>query len=52
MNSVIQNDDGTVALAGASYYWFFTAAVLVTGILFIFAAKAYKEETYIQDRIA
>lgn len=49
VNSFIQNDDGTVALAGASYFWFFVAVVLVTGVLFIFAAKAYKEEMYLQQ---
>lgn len=49
VNSVIQNDDGTVALAGASYFWFFVGVVLVTGVIFIFAAKAYKEELYLQE---
>ena len=49
VNSVIQNDDGTVALAGASYFWFFVGVVVVTGVIYIFAAMAYKEEMYLQD---
>ena len=49
INRFIQNADGTTSLAGASYYWFFTGLVSAAGILFIFAAIAYKEETYIQE---
>lgn len=48
VNSIIQNADGTSALEGASYYWFFVGVIAVTGLLYIFAAKAYKEETYLQ----
>ncbi len=48
VNAFIQNDDGTVALAGASYYWFFVGVILVTGVLYIFAARLYKEEIYLQ----
>ncbi|UCD27710.1 MAG: POT family MFS transporter, partial [Planctomycetota bacterium] len=35
VNKFIQNQDGTSKLAGASYYWFFTAAMLLTAIIFI-----------------
>lgn len=49
VNTFIQNPDGTTSLAGPAYYWFFTALVTVAGVLYIFAAKAYKEEIYIQD---
>ncbi len=49
VNSFIQNADGTVKLAGASYYWFFTALVLVAGVCYVIAASFYKEKTYLQD---
>ncbi len=32
---VIENPDGTSKLPGASYYWFFAIAMLVTSVLFI-----------------
>jgi POT family proton-dependent oligopeptide transporter len=49
VNYVIQNEDGTSKLPGASYYWFFTIAMLVTGVLFIPVARRYKTKEYIQD---
>lgn len=49
VNKVIQNPDGTVALMGADYYWFFVKLVTVAGVCFVVAAKFYKEESYIQD---
>jgi POT family proton-dependent oligopeptide transporter len=49
VNAVIQNPDGTSKLPGASYYWFFTGAMLVTAILFIPLALRYKAKEYIQD---
>jgi len=49
VNKVIQNPDGTSKLAGADYYWFFTAVMFVTGVLFVFVAMTYREKTYIQD---
>jgi POT family proton-dependent oligopeptide transporter len=49
VNSVIKNDDGTSKLPGASYYWFFVIAMLVTGALFIPVARWYKPREYIQD---
>ena len=49
VNKFIQNPDGTTSLDGPSYYWFFTVIVTVAGFLYIFAAKAYKEENYIHD---
>lgn len=49
VNSVIQNDDGTVALTGSAYYMFFTYLVIGAGVAFIIAAMFYKEESYIQD---
>jgi len=48
VNHVIKNPDGTSKLPGASYYWFFTAAMLVTAVLFIPMARWYKPREYIQ----
>ena len=49
VNKVIQNEDGSSKLEGASYYWFFTIVMLVASFIFIFVAKAYREKTYILD---
>ena len=49
VNDVIKNDDGTSKLPGASYYWFFTIAMLITAVLFIPVAAKYKVKDYIQD---
>lgn len=49
VNHVIKNPDGTSKLPGASYYWFFVGAMLVTGVLFIPIARWYKPREYIQD---
>jgi len=48
VNTLIQRDDGTILLAGPRYYWFFASIMLVVSILFIFVAKAYREETHLQ----
>jgi len=49
VNAIIINEDGSSKLAGPSYYWFFTIAMLVTAILFIPVAKRYRVKDYIQD---
>ena len=49
VNQYIQNDDGTVTLEGADYYWFFTYAIAVTAVLFLLVLKFYVPNTYIQD---
>ncbi len=48
VNFVIQNDDGSSKLAGASYYWFFTGAMLLAACLFLPLVFIYKEKAYIQ----
>jgi len=48
VNTFIQGEDGTIWLAGPSYYWFFASVMLVVSILFILVAKAYREETHLQ----
>ena len=49
VNAIIGNEDGTSKLAGANYYWFFTAAMIVTGVLYIPVAMRFKATEYIQD---
>jgi POT family proton-dependent oligopeptide transporter len=49
VNLFIQNEDGTSKLPGASYYWFFVIAMLITGCIFIPIACWYKPKEYIQD---
>ncbi len=48
VNYFIQNPDGSSKLPGASYYWFFTIAMLVTAVFFIIVAIRYRGKTYIQ----
>lgn len=52
VNHVIQNDDGTSKLAGASYYWFFVGIMLVTTLLFTVYAQFFRMEKYIQREAA
>jgi len=49
VNKFIQNQDGSVKLAGAAYYWFFTELMLGAAVLFIIVACFYREKTYIQE---
>ena len=49
VNALIQNKDGSSKLPGASYYWFFTVAMLVMAALFIPVAMRYRVQSYIQD---
>jgi len=52
VNFFIQNRDGSLKLTGASYFYFFTAIMLVTSVLFVFFARFYRGNTYIQDEAA
>ncbi len=49
VNKFIQNPDGSSKLEGASYFWFFAIAMVVTAALFVPVARRYKVKTYIQD---
>jgi len=51
VNLLIRNPDGTSKLPGASYYWFFMIAMIVTAVLFIPIARWYKQREYIQDEV-
>lgn len=45
----LKQDGGTSALDGAAYYWFFTALMLATSVVYVFFAKFfYRGRTYIQ----
>ena len=52
VNHFIQNADGSSKLPGASYYWFFAGAMLVTLVLYIPVAMLYPVKEYIQDEKA
>jgi len=49
VNLVVENSDGSTKLPGASYYWFFAAAMVVTLVLYIPVAKKFPVREYIQD---
>ena len=48
INWFIQNEDGSLKLQGAQYFWFFTALMFLTSIGFIFVAKHYKVKTFVR----
>ena len=47
VNHFIQNADGTVKLAGANYYLFFAALMLVAALVFILIAVLYRGRSFI-----
>lgn len=49
VNMVIQNPDGSTWMTDTQYYWFFTALVFGTAIIFALVSSKFKEKTYIQD---
>jgi len=50
VNSLIQNPAIKPLLEGSYYFWFFAGLMLLTAIIFVFYARTYKEENYIQSR--
>jgi len=48
VNIFIQRPNGTTLLDGASYYWFFTIAMLITAVLYVIWSQFYRGQTYIQ----
>ncbi|MGE4619210.1 MAG: POT family MFS transporter [Planctomycetota bacterium] len=48
VNRFIQNEDGTVSLEGADYYWFFTKVMGAVAVIFIFYSRFYKGGYYVQ----
>ncbi len=49
VNTFIEGEDGVVMLSGATYYWFFTGAMLVVACGYVVWSQFYKGQTYIQD---
>ena len=48
VNLFIQNDDGSLMLEGAAYYWFFTSLMFLVAVIFVFVAMGYKGRSYAQ----
>ncbi len=48
LNFFIQNEDGTVMLEGAQYYWFFTILMAVTAVIFAAVTPFIKDRTILQ----
>jgi len=48
VNFFIQNDDGTLMLEGAEYYWFFTILMAVTAVIFGLLTPLIKDRTILQ----
>lgn len=48
VNAVIQNPDGTSRISDTQYYLTFAGAMAVAAVCFVFVARRYKEQTYIQ----
>jgi POT family proton-dependent oligopeptide transporter len=51
VNEFIENKDGTSKLPGATYYLFFAGLLFVSSVVFIFVARKYKPQTFIQDEM-
>ncbi len=49
VNFFIENPDGSSRLAGAGYFWFFTALMLATALGFVWHSRHYQEKTYLQE---
>jgi len=52
VNRFTRDEFGNSQLDGASYYWFFTAAMAIAAVLFIGVAKMYRGKTYLQEEVA
>jgi POT family proton-dependent oligopeptide transporter len=49
VNYFIQNPDGTSKLEGPAYFLFFTGLMTAAAVAFLFVAKFYKEDRYLQE---
>jgi POT family proton-dependent oligopeptide transporter len=52
VNAIIQSEHGASRLTGPNYYWFFTGMMLLTAVIFVFVAMAYRPRNYIQQEAA
>ena len=48
VNHYIQNEDGTVSLEGADYYWFFTQVMGATAVIYLIYSRFYKGGYFVQ----
>ncbi|WP_456416890.1 POT family MFS transporter [Thiolapillus sp.] len=48
VNFFIQNEDGSLLLTGAEYFWFFTLLMAVTAVLFALLTPFIKDKTILQ----
>ena len=39
-------------LTGAAYYWFFAGLMVATAVVYLFAARRYKGQVYLQSHAA
>lgn len=51
VNFFIENPDGSSRLAGADYFWFFTALMLATALGFVWHSRNYQEKAYLQEEL-
>jgi len=51
VNFFIHSGDGRSRLEGADYYLFFTLTMLVTAVLFVLVARAYRGDTYLHEEM-
>lgn len=51
VNALISRSPVDRWLAGANYYWFFTAVMLLAAIIFIGVARSYRGQTFAPDAI-
>ena len=49
VSAFIENEDGTLILSGADYFYFYAKLMFVTAILFLLIVKYYKPKTYLHD---
>jgi len=52
VNFFIQNPDGSVKLEGADYFWFFSAAMLATAVLFTLLLPFIRDRVILQSSAA
>jgi len=51
VNFLIRNDDGSSKLAGADYFLFFTALMLITAIIFAVVARFYRGKRHLHREV-
>jgi proton-dependent oligopeptide transporter, POT family len=52
VNFFIENQDGSIRLEGADYFWFFAGSMLLTALGFVWYSRNYQEKTYLQEEMA